>query len=165
MRLSTIGYEGAALPDFLYTLKMAGVTRVVDIRAVPQSRRPGFSKRVLAAALSEAGIAYEHQKPLGDPKEGRDAARAGDYIRFRNVYTQHLSTVEARTALVELETTAKYEHCALLCYERNPKECHRALVTLELTRKTAFDVQHLGVHAPPKDKRGSDVGTERYAGA
>src|SRR5688572_16080609 len=61
----TIGYEGATLSDFIATLQVAGVRRVVDVRELPQSRRPGFSKNVLRTALEEHGFAYEHRKPLG----------------------------------------------------------------------------------------------------
>jgi hypothetical protein len=38
---------------------------------VPNSRRPGFSKNILAASLAEAGIAYLGLKALGTPAEGR----------------------------------------------------------------------------------------------
>ena len=65
--LATIGYEGAALADFIATLKAARVSLVLDIREAPISRRPGFSKRVLGAALEETGIAYLHLRGLGNP--------------------------------------------------------------------------------------------------
>ena len=51
MRIFTIGYEGATQPDFIAALRAAGVERVIDVRAVPLSRRPGFSKNVLANGL------------------------------------------------------------------------------------------------------------------
>jgi uncharacterized protein (DUF488 family) len=56
MRIFTIGYEGATVAEFLAALQKAGVERVIDIRAVPNSRRPGFSKTPLRNALAEAGI-------------------------------------------------------------------------------------------------------------
>src|SRR5215213_5559790 len=77
MRIFTIGYEGATVPEFLAALKDAGVERVIDVRALPLSRRPGFSKSPLRAALEEAGIEYVHLKALGTPADGRAAARAG----------------------------------------------------------------------------------------
>ena len=49
--LLTIGYESADLADFLDTLRAAGVTLLVDTRERAQSRRPGYSKTALAAAL------------------------------------------------------------------------------------------------------------------
>jgi len=49
--LYTIGYEGAEISQFLRTLRDCGVQRVIDIRDVPVSRKPGFSKGSLSAAL------------------------------------------------------------------------------------------------------------------
>ena len=66
-------------PDALIgELKRARVKLLVDVRAVAASRKPGFSKRQLAAALDENGIGYLHLQTLGTPTEGRTAARAGD---------------------------------------------------------------------------------------
>ena len=56
--LLTIGYEGSSIGQVIETLRAAGAERLLDVRAVAQSRKPGFSKRQLAAALDEAGIAY-----------------------------------------------------------------------------------------------------------
>ena len=56
MRIYTIGYEGTTVADFLAALAKAGVRRVIDVRALPLSRRPGFSKTLLGAALKEVGI-------------------------------------------------------------------------------------------------------------
>ena len=51
----TIGYEGATVSEFLEALADAGVKRVIDVRAVPNSRRPGFSKTPLRNSLTEDG--------------------------------------------------------------------------------------------------------------
>lgn len=80
--LATIGYEGSSLQDFIATLRAASIRTLIDVRALPISRRPGFAKNALSKALAEAGIDYVHLKGLGDPKEGRDAARANDLETF-----------------------------------------------------------------------------------
>jgi len=77
MKIFTIGYEGATVPEFVATLGSAGVQRVIDIRALPNSRRPGFSKTPLRNALAEADIDYVHLRALGTPAEGRAAAQQG----------------------------------------------------------------------------------------
>ena len=51
----TIGYEATTMADFIAALRTAGVEQVIDVRALPLSRRPGFSKSSLAASLAEAG--------------------------------------------------------------------------------------------------------------
>ena len=49
--LLTIGYEGCTIAGVLAELRAARVGLLIDVRAVPQSRKPGFSKRQLAAGL------------------------------------------------------------------------------------------------------------------
>ncbi len=95
MRIFTIGYEGSTVGDFLGALKAAGVERVIDVRALPLSRRPGFSKSPLKAALEEAGIEYVHLKALGTPAEGRAAARAGRHSDLERIYAGQLELPEA----------------------------------------------------------------------
>ena len=107
-RMFTIGYEHATAPAFLDALARAKVGLLVDVRAVAASRRPGFSKRQLAAALDEHGIAYVHLRPLGTPKEGRLAARAGRAAEMLRIYERHLATAPAREALDELTALAKF---------------------------------------------------------
>ena len=72
-RLYTIGYQGASIDGLIAALKTAGVETLIDVRAVPASRRPEFSKRNLTASLEAAGLTYVHLVGLGNPKEGRDA--------------------------------------------------------------------------------------------
>ena len=86
MRIFTIGYEGSTQDEFIAALQQAGVERIIDVRAVPLSRKPGFSKNVLAAGLSEAGIDYVHLKALGTPPAGREAARKGDEAGLERIY-------------------------------------------------------------------------------
>ena len=132
MKLFTIGYEGATVDEVIAALLKAGVKRLVDIRAVPLSRRPGFSKNVLAAHLANAGIAYTLLKPLGTPPEGREAARKGNVKRLREIYLGQLETPEAMAATGGLLGLAADEPCCLLCWERNPAECHRSILVEQL---------------------------------
>ena len=85
MKIFTIGYEGATVPEVITALKRAGVERVIDVRALPLSRRPGFSKTPLRNALGESGIDYVHLKALGTPAEGRAAARAGRHADLERI--------------------------------------------------------------------------------
>ncbi len=125
--LFTIGYEQAKPAAVMRELKHAKIDLVVDTRAVAASRRPGFSKRQLAAALDEEGIGYVHLQKLGTPAEGRQAARAGDYDRLWKIYDKHIKKPEAQEALGELLALIKSgKRIALLCYCRDPKACHRS---------------------------------------
>ena len=128
MKIFTIGYEAATMADFLAALTRAGVQRVLDVRALPLSRRPGFSKTSLAASLAEAGIGYVHLKALGTPKRGRDAAKKGDVATLEAVYADQLELPEAQAQAAQMLALAAELPSALLCYERDPRHCHRTLL-------------------------------------
>ena len=128
MRIFTIGYEGTTVPEFIGALQKAGVERVIDVRALPLSRRPGFSKSSLRAALDEAGIEYVHLKALGTPSEGRTAARAGRHADLERIYAGQLELPEAIAQSAQMLDLAAEKPSALLCMEREPAHCHRTLL-------------------------------------
>jgi uncharacterized protein (DUF488 family) len=128
MKIFTIGYEKATQPEVIAALQAAGVTRVIDVRAVPLSRRPGFSKNVLRNGLAEAGIDYVHLRALGTPPDGREAARKGRHAELERIYAGQLDLPEAIVAGAEMRELAADKPSALLCYEREPSGCHRTLL-------------------------------------
>ncbi len=127
-RLYTIGYEGSTQAEFIAALAAAGVQRLIDVRAIAASRRPGFSKTILATSLAEHGIDYVHLRALGTPAAGREAARAGRTDDLRRIYAAQLELPEALVAAEQLKALAAEAPSALLCYERAPEACHRSLL-------------------------------------
>ena len=101
-RLFTIGYEQTPAKSVLDELEAAGVKLLVDVRAVASSRRPGFSKSQLAAGLDERGISYLHLRGLGTPKDGREAARSGNFGVLHKIYAAHLKTAQAKEELDQI---------------------------------------------------------------
>jgi uncharacterized protein (DUF488 family) len=128
MRIFTIGYEATTMAEFLSALQQAGVERVIDVRAVPNSRRPGFSKNPLKNALAEVGIDYVHLKALGTPADGRAAARAGRHADLERIYAGQLDLPEAIVQSEQMRELADDKPSALLCFERDPAACHRTLL-------------------------------------
>jgi uncharacterized protein (DUF488 family) len=128
MRIFTIGYEATTVPEFVAALRSAGVERVIDVRALPLSRRPGFSKTPLKGALEEAGIEYVHLKALGTPADGRAAARAGRHAELERIYAGQLELPEAMVQSAQMLELAREKPSALLCMEREPAHCHRTLL-------------------------------------
>lgn len=128
MRIFTIGYEGSTQAELVAALKAAGVRLLADIRAVPLSRRPGFSKNILAAGLRESGIDYVGLKALGTPPAGREAARKGNVARLREIYAEQLDLPEAIVQVEQLRDMAREQPTALLCFERDASACHRSLL-------------------------------------
>ena len=114
-RLFTIGYEKTKPDTMLDELKRAKVKILIDVRAVAASRRPGFSKRQLAAALDERGISYVHLQKLGTPAAGRSANHAGDMKKFWRIYEMHLETASAKEEMEKLVALVKSEGQFVLC--------------------------------------------------
>jgi uncharacterized protein (DUF488 family) len=142
--LGTIGYEHATQSAMLDELDRAGVDLLVDVRAVAASRRPGFSKRQLAAALDERGIGYLHLRGLGTPKEGRLAARSGDLDTLWRIYDKYIATPTAQDELAELVALLRAgKHVCLMCYERDPAQCHRSRIAALVKKRLRIPVANL----------------------
>ena len=143
--LQTIGYEGTTIDAVLDRLRAAEVKLLIDVRAVAASRKPGFSKRQLAAGLDGAGIGYVHLQGLGTPKPGRDAVRAGHPERMKPIFMAHMQGDRPQVELAEAIGLARGTRACLLCFERDHTTCHRALVAEMIVAETGQTVTHLAV--------------------
>jgi uncharacterized protein (DUF488 family) len=128
MKIFTIGYEATTMGEFIAALTSAGVQRVIDVRALPLSRRMGFSKTPLRGALADVGIDYVHLRALGTPPAGREAARKGRQAELEEIYAGQLELPEAIAQGAEMVALAAGAPSALLCFERAPGGCHRSLL-------------------------------------
>lgn len=129
----TIGYEGTDPERFTRALKESRVDLLVDIRMVAFSHKPGFSGAPLRQAMEEAGIGYLHLQDLGNPKAGRDAAKAGDIASFHRIYRTQMGTSAAQRAVSRVIELSRSRRPCLMCFERDHRDCHRGMVaeTLE----------------------------------
>lgn len=154
--LYTIGYARTTPAELVATLTRAGVDVLVDVREAPVSRRPGFSKRALAATLAEAGVGYRHEGGLGAPKAIRDRVRQeGDLEAFFAAYREHLA---GRAALLERLAAELRGSAALFCLEADPHQCHRLLVAEALAARTGLTPVHLKVGPPELPLEGGGTG-------
>ena len=160
--LFTIGYEKALLKDVIATLNVAGVATLLDVRDRPISRRPGFSKRQLAAAVEDAGMQYVHLAALGTPPEGRLANRRREWERFWGIVEEKLGRPEAELDLYQAAEIAEGVPSCLLCYEADWQVCHRRRIAEILAERQGFDIRHLGSRsireAKPWAKKHSGLG-------
>ncbi|MCT8971682.1 DUF488 family protein [Microbaculum marinisediminis] len=152
--ITTIGYEKSTQEDFVATLVERDIDVLIDIRERAQSRRRGFSKTALSLAVENAGIEYIHIRALGDPKEGRDAARAGMYSKFQKIFSQVLESQPAQDALTMIKSLASSKNVCLMCYERDHRQCHRKIVSDHLEVLQGLKTEHLEVR--PHDPKGRE---------
>jgi len=144
MILYTIGYEGRSADDLPCCFEEAGVTRVVDVRELPISRKRGLSKSALSQQLDAHGLGYVHERRLGNPKPLRDWVKSGgDWDQFAQVFRARLGTADAALDAVRA-FVAPGEPVCLLCYEADPSRGHRSLVAEALVGRAAgLQVKHL----------------------
>ena len=142
--IATIGYAETTPALLLEALRGAEIELLVDVRAIANSRRPGFAKRSLAAGVESVGIGYLHLKGLGTPATGREAARAGRLLELRAIYEEHLGSLPAQhdmEVLADLLTSGR--RVCILCLERDPAHCHRSFIATKLQARLGFEVRHL----------------------
>lgn len=127
MEMLTIGYEGREINEFISRLKHFNVTRLIDVREIPLSRKRGFSKSALKERLEYENIEYVHLKPLGSPADIRKKLKAdGDYKYFSDAYSKYLS--RNLEAVKEVYQYVVHGINCIMCFERFPEKCHRSIV-------------------------------------
>ncbi|MDF2561561.1 MAG: hypothetical protein K0R99_3007 [Microbacterium sp.] len=143
MSISGIGYEGLTLDAFISKLRIRGIKTLVDVRLNAISRKRGFSKRALAEALGEAGIAYVHLPALGNQRDNR--AGYGELEsdlanEVRDRFRKELQSEAATAALQEVADLAHAGEVVLFCYEQDEQHCHREQVLEQVRLLMARDL-------------------------
>ncbi len=141
--LFTVGYEGTTVDRVIAALQQVGVVHLVDVRAVPSSRKPGFSRRQLEAAALEAGLQYTHLRALGTPKPGREAARRGDAATMHRIFDAHMQAPEPQAELARAMAISREAPACLLCFERDHRMCHRDILAGLIHAGIGARVTHL----------------------
>lgn len=143
----TIGYEGLTPGEFLDILNAHDIQILIDVRELPLSRKPGFSKRALSELVEEAGLQYIHIQSLGAPRTVRHALReTSDWESYCFGYKNHLSQQEQYLdLLVELSRESRV---CLMCFEADYSTCHRSLITERLEKNRKINrTNHLDRHS------------------
>lgn len=136
----TVGYEKRKIDDFVKILKGHKIDIIIDIRANGHSRKPGFSYLTLKKRLENEGIDYLQMKELGAPKKLRDGLKEKGYGWFFKEYEKYIETEPLE--LDKLEKITKYSKSCLMCFELEPRECHRSIVAKKLSDR-GFEIAHL----------------------
>lgn len=134
LRIYTLGYEGLSLEDYILILKEHDIDLLIDVRENPSSKKVGFSEhqirhRFQKELLRVPPIEYVGMKELGTPKKLRDKYQNdfdGLAKSFKRLYEERKPYLEMLLARTRGKTPC------LMCYEANPKKCHRSIVADEL---------------------------------
>jgi uncharacterized protein (DUF488 family) len=129
-RVLTVGHSTRPIEQFVGLLQAHGVTRVVDVRTVPKSRRnPQFGQDALPGSLQNAGIGYTHMPALGGLRRARpDSPNAGWRNPSFRGYADYMQTPQFAQAVGQVIELAQKERIALMCAEAVPWRCHRSLI-------------------------------------
>ncbi|SMP62465.1 Uncharacterized conserved protein, DUF488 family [Sphaerochaeta associata] len=144
--LYTIGYEGLSIDGFLQSLILQNIKTLVDVRKSAFSMRPEFRKKNLEAALMEAGIQYYPMPEVGIPASNRKellpSGRRCDLFKW---YSENTLPLCERYASVVARLVSR-ENIALMCYEKDPKDCHRSLFAeyCQRVQPSIPGIKHLG---------------------
>ncbi len=142
--LFTAGYEGINIDTFISNLLAKNINCILDVRALPLSRKPGFSKSRLANRLKDADIQYVHLGALGSPKDVREKLKSTrDYPTFFKTMDTYLSGKKDA-----LEVAYKYvtsSICCLMCFEHLAEQCHRKIVAKKIINRdgNGLKVKHI----------------------
>jgi uncharacterized protein (DUF488 family) len=141
MRLFTVGHSNQSLPQLIALLQSQGVNAVADVRSMPFSRRlPQFNRPELEAELPRHGLTYVF---LGDELGARrDEPEAYDGLQAAYERVAQLPAFQRGLERVITGVT-KGLTLALLCAERDPLTCHRAVLVSRHLCNRGLDVQHI----------------------
>jgi len=133
--LYTVGHGTRQLEELIALFKQAGVITLVDVRAQPRSQHnPQFNDDALRAACERAGIVYHWAgRQLGGLRAPRPDSPHVALEEGRRGFADHMDTEAFRKGASQLQNLASRGACAILCAERDPARCHRALIADYLT--------------------------------
>lgn len=138
--IHTIGHSDHSLDAFLALLAQHAVAVLADVRSAAFSRRlPHFSGNALAASLKERGVRYAY---LGEELGGRPSARVRAQMKGRG-YPAMAATPTFQQGIARVMSGSERFRIALMCAERDPLECHRALLVGRALAERGLEVQHI----------------------
>lgn len=141
-KVYTAGYEGISITEFIWRLKAASIHTVIDVRAMPISRKKGFSKSAFSKILSSEGIGYEHLPAMGCPKQIRDQYKLdGNWAAYTRDFLAYLET--QHEAVISLSNLSGEKACCLVCFEADFNLCHRLYVARAVAKASSLEVNHL----------------------
>ena len=137
----TIGHSDHSFDQFLQLVKRHGVEEMIDVRTSPYSRwATDFNREKLEMDLENAGIGYTH---LGGTLGGRPRSLDLYDTNWVADYALMSATEDFDDDIGQVERIAEERVVCLLCSERQPEDCHRALLVAEALVSREVSVHHI----------------------
>ncbi|NET57126.1 MAG: DUF488 domain-containing protein [Symploca sp. SIO2E6] len=140
MELFTIGHSNHTIESFISLLQQHGITALADVRSHPYSRfLSHFKRQELKEALARVGIYYVFLgKELGARPDNSEC-----YINGKAVYEKIAATDTFGEGIQKILQGSKKYHIALMCAEKDPLTCHRAILVCQHLRQFDLEINHI----------------------
>lgn len=138
----TIGYSGFSIQNFTVALRQHGIRLLVDVRSSPYSiRYTDFNKETLQSILHESGIYYRnYAEEFGARQKDKSLYTKEGYLDF----SLHYKTVSFQKGVNKLIKSMEQGYVfALMCAEKDPINCHRAIMVSRYFSKLGYMVTHI----------------------
>lgn len=151
--LYTIGHSNHEITAFIGLLHQHGITALGDVRSHPYSRYvPQYSQESLKAALTDAGIAYVFLgKELGARSDNPTCYRQGkvqyDRLAQEPCFAEGIKRI--------MRGMRRYR-ISLMCSEKDPINCHRALLVARKLFEAGVPVSHIHADGSLETHRGME---------
>ncbi len=139
-RIYTVGHSNHEIEEFIALLKLHGITALCDIRSSPYSKyAPQFNSESVKQHLREARIHYVYLgKELG-PRSDDPAC----YVEGKVQYDLLAQSDAFKEGLERLKKGAETFTLAIMCSEKDPALCHRALLVGRHLKRMGFEIRHI----------------------
>lgn len=139
----TAGYEGKTVDEFLNLLMESGISRLIDVRYNPISRRYGFHKSTLSRLCGFLDIDYQHFPGLGIPGSERECIDSKN--QYKTLFEGYrLSLFSREKDLADVTELLQSDPSVLVCMEADPSCCHRNVLAQHLAASIDVPIKHLG---------------------
>ena len=151
--LFTLGHSTRDLTEFSRVLQAHEIRLLVDIRSWPASRRmPHFNRDRLAEWMPGIGVDYIWEKDLGGKRGEQMPAEESPNVALQEPalrnYADYMLSTQFCEAIGRLTVLAASQATAIMCAERDYRQCHRQLVSDYLLHQ-GHTVLHIEDEGPP----------------
>lgn len=138
----SIGYSGFSINDFVNTLQSNQISLLVDVRSQPYSQHfPDYNKDNLEKTLKVSGIYYRnYAKEFGARQEDRKYYSNEGYLDFELFAKSPLFLDGYKKLINSMRQNYRF---ALMCAEKDPFNCHRAILVSRSFHEAGYKVIHL----------------------